>query len=147
MYTMGYHLILCGDPITLCGDVYNPVLVMTFPEWLSGTETWLCTTRRRASVLVVLIVFLRAFVQFCRFDKAGATADVQWHYNHRPPLWYHYFPAQRTVGADTLVCWLRKIVRKCAADEARRSADGLIMWWCQHIVSWFISMVVQVVWL
>ena len=33
---MGYHLILCGDPITLCGDVYNPVLVMTFLEWLSG---------------------------------------------------------------------------------------------------------------
>ena len=34
-------------------------------------------TRRRASVLVVFVVFLRAHVQFCRFDKADATADVQ----------------------------------------------------------------------
>ena len=34
-------------------------------------------TRRRASVLVVYVVFLRAHVQFCRFDKADATADVQ----------------------------------------------------------------------
>ena len=34
-------------------------------------------TRRRASVLVVFVVFLRAYVQFCRFDKADATADVQ----------------------------------------------------------------------
>ena len=25
------------------------------------------------------------------FDDADATADVQWHCNHRPPLWYHYF--------------------------------------------------------
>ena len=34
-------------------------------------------TRRRASVIVVFVVFLRAYVQFCRFDKADATADVQ----------------------------------------------------------------------
>ena len=34
-------------------------------------------TRRRASVLVMLVVFLRAHVQCCRFDKADATADVQ----------------------------------------------------------------------
>ena len=34
-------------------------------------------TRRRASVLVVFVVFLRGNVQFCRFDKADATADVQ----------------------------------------------------------------------
>ena len=43
-------------------------------------------TRRRASVLVVFVVFLRAYVQFCRFDKADATAYVQGHCNHRPPL-------------------------------------------------------------
>ena len=34
-------------------------------------------TRRRASVLDVCVVFLRAHAQFCRFDKADATADVQ----------------------------------------------------------------------
>ena len=34
-------------------------------------------TRRRAFVLVVFVVFLRAHLQFYRFDKADATADVQ----------------------------------------------------------------------
>ena len=34
-------------------------------------------TQRRASVLVVCVVFLRAHIQFCRFDKADATADFQ----------------------------------------------------------------------
>ena len=35
-------------------------------------------TRRRASVLVVFVYsVLSAYVQFCRFDKADATADVQ----------------------------------------------------------------------
>ena len=32
--------------------------------------------RLRASVLVVFVVCLRAYVQFCRFDKADTTADV-----------------------------------------------------------------------
>ena len=34
-------------------------------------------TPRRASILVMFVVCLRAYVQFCRFDKADATADVQ----------------------------------------------------------------------
>ena len=34
---------------------------------------------------------LRAQVQFCWFDKADATADVQWHCNHGLPHWYHFF--------------------------------------------------------
>ena len=51
---------------------------------------------------------LHAHAQFCRFDKADATADVQWHCNHRPPLWYHYFPAQSSLGADILVYWIGK---------------------------------------
>ena len=33
--------------------------------------------RRRASVLVVFVVFCVHMVQFCRFDKADATANVQ----------------------------------------------------------------------
>ena len=76
-------------------------------------------TRRRASVLVVFVVFLLAYVQFCRFDKADATANVQWHCNHRPSLWYHYFPAQRSLGADILVYWIGKIVRTCAPGGSR----------------------------
>ena len=76
-------------------------------------------TRRRASVLVVFVVCLRAHAQFCRFDKADATADVQWHCNHQPPLWYHYFPAQSSLGADILVFWIGKIVRTCAPGGSR----------------------------
>ena len=33
-------------------------------------------TRRRASVLVVFVVFC-VHMQFCRFDKADATVDAQ----------------------------------------------------------------------
>ena len=76
-------------------------------------------TRRCASVLVVFAVFLRACVQFCRFDKADATADVQWHCNHRLPLWYHYFPAHSSLGADILVYWIGKIIPTCAPSGSR----------------------------
>ena len=62
---------------------------------------------------------LRAHVQFCRFDEADNTADVQWHCNPRPPLWYHYFPAQSSLGADILVYWIGKIVRTCAPGGSR----------------------------
>ena len=34
-------------------------------------------TRRCALFLVVFVVFLRAHAQFCQFDKADTTADVQ----------------------------------------------------------------------
>ena len=67
-----------GDIFIIC----DPILVMTFPEWLSMAAH----TRRHVSVLVVFAVFLRAHVQFCRFDQADATADVQRHCNHWPPL-------------------------------------------------------------
>ena len=84
-----------------------PFLVTTFPEWLSGTEP--CGTHPAPCVrLRCVCSVLRAHVQFCRFDKADATADVQWHCNHRPPLWYHYFPAQSSLGADILVYWIGK---------------------------------------
>ena len=95
-----------------------PILVTTFPEWLSGTEPLPHTTGAvRPSSLCCSV--LRAYVQFCRFDKADATADVQWHCNHRPPLWYHYFPAQSSLDADILVYWIGKIVRACAPGGSR----------------------------
>ena len=40
----------------VCGCVCIPILVTMFPEWLSATEP-LPHTRRRASVLVVFVVF------------------------------------------------------------------------------------------
>ena len=57
---------------------------------------------------------LLTHAQFCRFDKADTTADVRWHCDHRLPLWYHFFPAQSSLGADILVYWIGKIVRTCA---------------------------------
>ena len=86
------------------------ILVTTFPEWLSDMEPLhthpaLCV--RPPCVCSVL----RAHVQLCQFDKVDATADVQWHCNHQPPLWYHYFPAPSSLGADILVYWIGKIVQ------------------------------------
>ena len=67
----------------------------------------------------MFVVCLRAHVQFRRFNKADATADIQWHCNHRPPLWYHYFPAQSTLGGDILVYWIEKIIQTCASGGSR----------------------------
>ena len=59
---------------SVCVCVCVPILVTTFSEWLSGTEPLLHKPGAvRPSALVCSV--LRA--QFCRFDKADATADVQ----------------------------------------------------------------------
>ena len=58
--------------------VCNPTLVTTFPELLSGTKPWPHTPGAvRPSSCVCSV--LRAHVQFCRFDKADASTDVQCH--------------------------------------------------------------------
>ena len=36
-----------------------------------------------------------------------------------PPLWYHYFPAQSSLGADILVYWIGKMVWTCAPGGSR----------------------------
>ena len=95
-----------------------PIFVTTFPEWLSGTEP-LPHTPGAVRLSSLCCSVLRAHAQFCRFDKADATADVQWHCNHQPPLQYHYFPAQSSLGADILVYWIGKIVRTCAPGGSR----------------------------
>ena len=81
------------------------VCIPIFVKWLSDTEPLphIPGAGRVCSVL-------HAHAQFCRFDKADATADVQWHCKHRPPLWYYYFPVQSSLGADILVYWIGKIV-------------------------------------
>ena len=61
--------------VCVCVCVCIPVLETSFPKWLSGTEplphtSGPCVRPRVCSVL-------RAHVQFCQFDKADATADVQ----------------------------------------------------------------------
>ena len=47
------------------------------PRVAQWYETMTAHNRRRAFVLVMFVVCLLAHVQFCRFDKADATADVQ----------------------------------------------------------------------
>ena len=64
-----------------------------FPEWLSGTEPFPHTPGA-----VVFVVFCVHMYRFAGFDKADATADIQWHCNHRPPLWNHYIPGCRYPG-------------------------------------------------
>ena len=47
------------------------------PRVDQGYETMTAHNRRHASALVMFVVCLHTHVQFCRFDKADATADVQ----------------------------------------------------------------------
>ena len=67
----------------------------------------------QAHYLIVCCV-LHAHVQFCRFDRVDATADIQWHCSHQTPLLIPLFPAQSTLVVDILVCWIGKIVWTCA---------------------------------
>ena len=59
----------------VCECVCIPILVTTFPEWLSGTEP--LPTHPAPCVRPRVCSVLRAHVQFSRFDKADATAGVQ----------------------------------------------------------------------
>ena len=88
----------------VCSDSRNDV-----PRVAQRYGTIAAHTRRRSSVLVVFVVFCVHMYRFAGFDKTDATADIQWHCNHRPPLWYHYI-----LGADILVYWIGRIVRTCA---------------------------------
>ena len=53
--------------------VCNPILVMTFPEWLSYTEPW----PHAPGAVGLSSSCLRAHAQFFQFDKADATTEVQ----------------------------------------------------------------------
>ena len=95
-----------------------PILVTTFPSGSAVRNH--CRIHPAPCVRPRFVCsVLRAHAQLCRFDKAEATADVQWHCNHRPPLWYHYFPAQSSLGANILVYWIGKIVRTLAPGGSR----------------------------
>ena len=79
--------------VRVCSDSRNDV-----PRVAQRYGTIAAHTRRRSSVLVVFVVFCVHMYRFAGFDKAGATADIQWHCNYRPPLWYHYIPGCRYPG-------------------------------------------------
>ena len=90
--------------VCVCSDSRNDV-----PRVAQRYGTIAAHTRRRSSVLVVYVVFCVHMYRFAGFDKADATADIQWHCNYRPPLWYHYIPG---CGYPGLLD--RKIVQTCA---------------------------------
>ena len=72
---------------------------------IRGTELWPHTpgaVRPSSTCLYRLL--------FCVHMQVDATADVQWHCNHRPPPWYDYFAAQSTLGADFLVYLSRLLI-------------------------------------
>ena len=82
-------------------------------------------TRRRTSVLAVFVVFCvhtYTFAGFIRQTPPPTFSDTA--IITQPPLWYHYFPAQVSLGADILVYWLGKIVRTCDPD-GRQTLDFL----------------------
>ena len=77
------NLYLTNSPYTLslslCVCVCIPILVTTFPEWLSGTEP-LPHTRRRASVLVVFELFsvhMHSFAGLIRRTPPPTFSDTE----------------------------------------------------------------------
>ena len=79
----------------------------------------------------LLTSILAASLDGKALPKWDATAEVQWHCNHWPPLWYHYFQAQSSLGADIQVYWIRKKVQTCAPGGSR-TLDFLHARWARY---------------
>ena len=77
-----YSTIFTSPPFSMAFVCFSCACLMRPPSL--GTKSY------QVHYLSVYSV-LRAHIQFCRFDKADVTADVQWHFNHRPPLGQHFF--------------------------------------------------------
>ena len=94
--------------VCVCVCVCIPILVTMFPEKALRNN---CRTHPAPCVCprCVYSVF-RAHAQYCRFDKVDATADA---INDRRS------DTTILLGADTLVYWIRKIVRTCAPSGSR----------------------------
>ena len=104
--------------VCVCVCVCVPILITTFPEWLSGSEP-LPHTRCRASVLVVFVVFcvhMHSFARLIRRTPPPTFSDTAITDLHSDTT---FFPAQSSLGADILVYWIGKIVRTCAAGGSR----------------------------
>ena len=76
-------------------------------------------TRRRASVLVVLVVFcvhMYSFAGLTRRTPPPTFSDTAITDRHSDTT---FFPAQSSLGPDILVYWIGKIVRTCAPGGSR----------------------------
>lgn len=58
----------------------NPILVMTFPAWLSGTETWPCThgAVRPSSYIILFIWSLISSYHSCGNNFKYTYTNVNW---------------------------------------------------------------------
>ena len=77
-------------------------------------------TRRRASVIVVFVVFcmhMYSFAGLIRRTPPPTFIDTAITDCHSDTT--HYLPAQSSLGADILVYWIGKMVRTCAPGGSR----------------------------
>ena len=108
--------------ISVC--VCTPILVVTFPNWLSGTEP-LPHIRCRESILVVFVVFrvhMHSFAGLIRRTPPPTFSDTAITDHHFDTTIFQL--RAHWVRADILVYWIRKIVRTCAASR-NRTLDSL----------------------
>ena len=88
------------------------------PRVAQRSGTIAAHTRRRASVLIVFVVFCVHVYSFAGLIKRtplptfNDTAITDRHSDTT-------FPAQSSLGADILVYWIGKIVRTCASGGSR----------------------------
>ena len=98
-----------------CVCVCIPILVTTFPEFLSDTEPLPPCVRPRCVCSV-----LRAHAQFCRFDlKGGRHRRCSVTLQSPSATLIPVFSAQSSLDADILVYWIGKIVRTCVPGGSR----------------------------
>ena len=103
----------------MCKCVCISILVMMFPEWLSGTEPLLHTpgvVRQSSLCFVEFCVHMHSFAVFIRRTPPPTFSDTAITDHHSDTT---SFPAQSSLGTDILVYWIRKIVRTCAAGVIR----------------------------
>ena len=106
--------------ISVCFSVFRCFLVIlwTVPRVAQRYGTIAAHTRRRASVLVVYVVFcvhVYSFASLIRRTPPPTFSDTAITDRHSDT----YFPAQSSLGANILVYWIGKIVRTCAPGGSR----------------------------
>ena len=106
--------------VKMCVYVRNPILVMTFHEWLSGTEPWPPTP----SVFVVFCMHMYSFASSIRRTPPPHSVTLQSPTATLIPL----VSSSEHTGCRILVCWNGKIVRTFAAAGNRTCCNANNCW-------------------
>ena len=102
-----------------CMYVCIPILVTTFPEWLSGTEPLPHTPGAVRPSLLCLKCFcmhMSGFAGLVRRTPPPTFSDTAITDRHSDTT---IFQLKSSLGADILVYWIGKIVRTCASGGSR----------------------------